>query len=196
VSVSRPASAPRQRLSADERRTQVVAAAIRRFAAGGLAGTSTEDIAADVGLSQPYLFRLFRTKRDLFLACCEASYQRVSDTFAASVEGLPMDAEQRLGAMGQTYLDLLVDRDELRFQLQMYAASAADADIREPVRAGYKALIDRVRDLTGASEERLWAFAAHGMMCNLIAAMDLPAVADQDEWAAAWSNPKPTLEPS
>jgi AcrR family transcriptional regulator len=77
--------AARVRSTAPERREQIVDAALRRFAEGGLHGTSTEDIAADTGLSQPYLFRLFGTKRDLFLACCEACHNRFQlQTFAAS----------------------------------------------------------------------------------------------------------------
>ena len=54
------------RRSAEERREEIVAIGLRRFAEGGYHGTSTEAIAREAGISQPYLFRLFRTKRDLF----------------------------------------------------------------------------------------------------------------------------------
>ena len=42
---------------------------MRHFAIGGYNGTSTEAIAREAGISQPYLFRLFRTKKELFIAC-------------------------------------------------------------------------------------------------------------------------------
>jgi AcrR family transcriptional regulator len=57
------------RKSADERREEILEIAIEHFAVGGYHGTSTEVIAKEAGISQPYLFRLFRTKRELFLAC-------------------------------------------------------------------------------------------------------------------------------
>src|SRR5215211_6519507 len=78
------AGGTRQRLTADERRTDIVAAAVRSFASGGLAGTSTEDIARLAGVSQPYLFRLFGTKRDLFLAAVGGPFDRIVDTFDAA----------------------------------------------------------------------------------------------------------------
>ena len=61
----------RTRKSAEERREEIVAIAIEQFALNGYKGTSTEAIAREAGISQPYLFRLFKTKRDLFLACFE-----------------------------------------------------------------------------------------------------------------------------
>jgi AcrR family transcriptional regulator len=56
------------RLSAAERRADVVDAAVVEFAKRGLDATSTEDIARRAGISQPYLFRLFETKKELFKA--------------------------------------------------------------------------------------------------------------------------------
>ena len=71
----------RQRMSAAERREMVLEAAIAEFAVHGMAGTSTEDVARRAGISQPYLFRLFPTKKALFLALVERCYRRVEDTF-------------------------------------------------------------------------------------------------------------------
>jgi AcrR family transcriptional regulator len=42
----------------------VLNAAIVEFARAGYAGTSTEAIATRAGISQPYLFRLFGTKKE------------------------------------------------------------------------------------------------------------------------------------
>ena len=180
--------AARTRVPAAERREQVVAIALRHFADGGFNGTSTEAIAAEVGVSQPYLFRLFRTKRELFLACCEASNERVRTAFRDAAAAAPED--ERMSAMGGAYMDLLTDRHLLRFQLQMYAACADDV-IREQVRRRYVELVDEVRELSGAAEEDLWRFFASGMMLNVISTIGLGDA--EAPWAPAWVDPKTLL---
>ena len=160
--------AERVRQTAPERREQVVEAALRHFAVGGLHGTSTEDIAADTGLSQPYLFRLFGTKRELFLACCTACSNRVRETFADACAGdTPQD---RLDSMGAAYKELLADEHMLRFQLQMYAAGG-DPEIRGQVNAEYRALIADIRRLSGADEDATLRFVSVGMLLNVAASL-------------------------
>src|SRR4051794_38821337 len=73
------------RLTADERRAEIIDAAVKAFAQGGLDGTSTDDIARIAGVSQPYLFRLFGTKRDLFLAAVGRCFDRIGEAFDAAV---------------------------------------------------------------------------------------------------------------
>ena len=77
--MSTPDTTARTRKSAEERREEIVAIAIEQFALSGYKGTSTEAIAREAGISQPYLFRLFKTKRDLFLACYDVSHERILD---------------------------------------------------------------------------------------------------------------------
>src|SRR5918912_648294 len=92
----------RTRKSAEQRREEIVAIAFEQFAVGGYRGTSTEAIAREAGISQPYLFRLFKTKRDLFLACVDHCYVEVARVFHEAAEGLPV--ERRLEAMGKAYV--------------------------------------------------------------------------------------------
>ena len=75
------AAAPTRRKSAEERREEILAVGLEHFAAGGYHGTSTEVIAREAGISQPYLFRLFRTKKELFLACNDRACGKVLDGF-------------------------------------------------------------------------------------------------------------------
>src|SRR3954453_5573410 len=157
--------ATRTRIPAAERREQVTAIALRHFADGGFNGTSTAAIAAEVGVSQPYLFRLFRTKRELFLACCTACNGRIRAAFREVAADAPEG--ERLTAMGHRYMELLEDRHLLRFQLQMYAA-CGDEQIRTEVRRGYAELIEEVREISGSPEEELWRFFASGVMMNVI----------------------------
>jgi len=184
-------AAPRTRIPAAERREQVVVIALRHFAEGGYHGTSTEAIAAETGVSQPYLFRLFGTKRDLFLACCDVCNRRVRDQFLAAAAATPA-GDDRLQAMGEAYLDLLGDEHLLRFQLQMYAA-CADSEIRAHVRRGYGELVAEVRAASGVDEARLWSFFATGMLLNVVATLGLHEIADRDDWAAGWSDPRSLL---
>jgi AcrR family transcriptional regulator len=176
----------RPRKSAEERREEIIALAIEQFAVGGYKGTSTEAIARAAGISQPYLFRLFRTKRDLFLACLEVCDGRVIETFRNAARGVPRD--EVLAAMGKGYIELLADRTSLLFQMQSYAA-CSDPVIQEHVRAGYGEIVKEVARLSGAAPEEVFQFIAHGMLLNVIASLDLAAIADRDEWARAWSEP-------
>src|SRR5690242_4181724 len=98
----------RQRMPAAERREMVLEAAMAEFAVHGLAGTSTEDVARGAGISQPYLFRLFPTKKALFLALVDRCFQRVQDTFTAAAGDLTGD--DALAAMADSYTRLLDDR--------------------------------------------------------------------------------------
>lgn len=179
----------RTRRSAAERREELVRIAIGHFALGGYHGTSTEAIARDAGISQPYLFRLFKTKRELFLACCDEADRRVADGFRAAARGVPRD--EVLGAMGRAYRDFLADRESLLFQMQAYAA-CSDPVIQARVRDNYRALVMEVTRLSGAAPGPVWEFFSHGMLLNVVASLDLPSLAaGGDEWAAAWCSPPP-----
>ena len=182
----RAPDATRTRKSAEERREEIVALAIEQFALGGYRGTSTEAIAREAGISQPYLFRLFKTKRELFLACLDVSDARIMETFQAAARGVPRD--EALPAMGRAYIELLSDRTALLFQMQSYAA-CADAVIQARVRENYGDLVKEVTRLSGATPEQVWQFFSHGMLLNVIASLDLKAISEQDEWARAWCEP-------
>ena len=90
----------RVRKSAAERREQILEAAMEEFAARGLRGASVEDLAGRVGVSQPYVYRLFGTKKDLFLAAMGRVRERVQEAFAKAADNDPGNA---LEAMGRSY---------------------------------------------------------------------------------------------
>jgi AcrR family transcriptional regulator len=132
------------RQTADERRDAIIVAALHAFAQGGYSGTSTESIARAVGVSQPYLFQLFGTKRELFLAVVRHGFQRTRLVFHEAARRGPTDDQACtiLDLMGQAYMRLLSDRDLLRVQLQAYAA-CGDEDVRQVVREEFAALFAR-----------------------------------------------------
>jgi AcrR family transcriptional regulator len=174
------AAAPKRRMTAAERREAILEVAVGEFARGGLNGTSTESIAARAGISQPYLFRLFGTKKGLFLACIGRCHDRLHETFRGAAEadtgGDPLEA------MGLAYTELLADREMLLLQLQMYAA-CGDPDVRAAASAGYAELWQLVSRLSGAPEDDVRAFFATGMLLNVAAAMDLPQIVGDPKWA-------------
>jgi AcrR family transcriptional regulator len=167
-------------MSAAERRESVLDAAVAEFALHGMAGTSTEDVARRAGISQPYLFRLFPTKKALFLALVERCYSRIEEGFTTAAADKTGD--EALEAMGDEYERLLDDRTLLLLQMHAYAA-CEDADIRAATRAGFKRLWTLVERVSGLPFDRIVKFFAMGMLINVAAAMDLPAV---DERWTSW----------
>jgi AcrR family transcriptional regulator len=172
-------------MSAAERRESVLEAAVPEFARHGMAGTSTEDVARQAGISQPYLFRLFPTKKALFLALVERCYQRIEEAFTAAAGD--RTGEAALEAMGDAYEQLLEDRTLLLLQMHAYAA-CEDPDIRAATRAGFKRLWSLSERLSGLPFDRIVSFFAMGMLINVAAAMDLPAV---DERWTSWCPRQP-----
>lgn len=163
-----------QRQTADERRDAIIAAATHEFASGGYVGTSTESIARAVGVSQPYLFQLFGTKRELFLAVVHRCFERTRLVFHEAAHRGPLDDQECpiLELMGHAYMELLSDRDLLRVQLQAYAA-CGDEDVRQVVRDEFTDLYIAVKRDSGASNEAIHAFFAEGMLLNVAAAIGI-----------------------
>ncbi|MFI1168109.1 TetR/AcrR family transcriptional regulator [Streptomyces sp. NPDC020801] len=166
------------RMSAEERRESVVRAATSEFARGGYHGTSTEAIARRVGVSQPYLFRLFPGKKAIFLAAADRCMEDTVRTFREASEGL--EGEAALHAMANAYTRVIAERPELlTMQMQMYVAVAAaeaegDREFGEAVRAGWMRLWDTVHLPLGADLNETTTFMAYGMLINCLVSMGFP----------------------
>ncbi len=179
----------RQRVPASERRDALIEAAVHEFAHGGLHGTPVDRIARRVGVAQPYVFSLFPSKRDLFLAAVERDFELTGELFSRVAAGFdPATAGPEvdlLEAMGHAYVALLEDnRDYLMLQHHAYAA-CDDEVIRERVRTCYARLVTLVSDLTGADSERLDEFFRYGMWLNVAAAMGVEDLSAGCEWVRA-----------
>ena len=168
---------PASRMKAAERRAMVLAAAQIEFGANGLQAASTEAIARRVGVSQPYLFRLFPSKKAIFLEAVDQCYQRVADRFDAAAEGLT--GEPALEAMGRSYNELLDNREMLQMQLQMWATACQDDEVRQATRRGLSRLWLQVERISGADQMRIMQFFASGMLLNVFAALELPRIKEQ-----------------
>src|SRR6478672_12249409 len=128
-----------ERKSKEQRREEILDAALGVFAEQGLHAASTEEIARKAGISQPYVFRLFGTKKELFKAVVSRCFRQTLERFQRAAEG--KRGEEALEAMGKAYVDeLLPDRTFLRSQMQAYAA-CEDDEICQVVRNGYGDLV-------------------------------------------------------
>jgi len=160
-----------ERKTKEARREEILDAALEEFAARGLHGASTEDIARRAGISQPYVFRLFGTKKELFKAVVARCFRQTLETFQRAAEG--KRGEEALHAMGLAYIELLeTQRTRLLTQMQAYAA-CDDAELREVVRNGYGDLVSYVERVTALPPARVISFFATGMLLNVISSMNL-----------------------
>jgi AcrR family transcriptional regulator len=178
----------RPRVPASERRDALIDAAIHEFASSGYHGTPVDRIARSVGVAQPYVFSLFGSKRELFLAAVDRCYGRVSELLtqsAASYDREGMDQDLPIEEwMGNAYIDMLrTDRNSLMLQLQSYAA-CEDPVIRDRVRANYAQLVRLAARLMGpkTDQEEVDNFFRYGMWLNVTAAMGVEDLSVGCQW--------------
>ena len=163
-----------ERKKKEERREEILEAAVAVFAEQGLHGASTEEIARLAGISQPYVFRLFGTKKELYMAVVARCFRQTLEMFQRVAEG--KRGEEALHAIGTAYGELLEsDRVYLQAQMQAYAA-CGDPEICAVVRNGYGDLVSYVERVSGVDQAQLAVFFSHGMLVNVLSSMD--AVAD------------------
>jgi AcrR family transcriptional regulator len=160
-----------ERKTAEERREDVLDGALDEFAARGFHGASTEAIARSAGISQPYVFRLFGTKKELFMAVTARCFRETLEVFQRAAEGKRGIAAMQ--AIGEAYGDLLAGNPaRLRSQMQAYAA-CDDAEIRAVVQNGFGDLHAYVERVSGVSVAEVSMFFARGMLFNVVASMGL-----------------------
>jgi AcrR family transcriptional regulator len=172
-----PPPGARQLSTAAERREVLIEAAVAAFAEHGFHGTPTTEIAKAAGISQAYLFRLFPTKSELYVAAVDRCFRRLGDAMRAAAEDETAEGETTMQRMGHAYAGLMQDPTTLRATLQAFAAASGDdLAIRDAVRSRYGELIELIRGLTGAGGDELRDFVARGMLMTVLSGMDAPAI--------------------
>ncbi|MDQ6847769.1 MAG: TetR/AcrR family transcriptional regulator [Candidatus Dormibacteraeota bacterium] len=165
---ARAARAIPKRFSADERREQVIRAGIAEFAEQGYQAASTAAIARRAGISQPYIYALFPSKQELFIAVHDEVVVRIRRAFAAAA-ARGSTPDEKLALMGDEYGALIADRDALRAQLQTYVTG--DPVIQAHAARCYRELYSEVARLSGAATGRVSLFFACGMLANVTTAL-------------------------
>lgn len=165
---------PGRRLSAGERRADLLEAAVIEFAGSGYHGTRTADIAARAGVSQPYVYALFPDKRALFLACHDWTTARIKEALEKASADIASEADIER-ALNEAYQRLFDERPhQVLFQVQAHAAAVADQGIRAQVRQRFMELIEVSERLNGAPRDLVLRHVARAMLGNVALALDLP----------------------
>ncbi len=165
-------------MSGSQRRQQVLAIAAEEFADGGLHGASTETIARRAEITQAYVFRIFGTKKALFLEVVVAAFNRLTEGMRDAAKG--ESGLEALGRMGSQYNEMLADQTSLLLQLQGFAA-CGDPEVRDTVRECFGRMWQTVADATGLDPVTIKAFLAFGMLLNNGAALQIAEV--DESWA-------------
>lgn len=178
------ASRRARRLPAPVRRESILDAAIRVFARLGYREAATAAIAAELGVSEPTIFRHFSTKRALYLAAIDRS----ADITMGRWREIAADSASPLAAlleMGRWYFDELQrDSQHLRLRFRSYS-EAHDPEVSARVRLHVRAAFDFVRGLyeqaRAAGEiapetdvrAQTWLFMAIGTLLDVTQILDL-----------------------
>ena len=161
-------------MKAEDRRKLILEAAIEEYGRTGMHEVSTELIAERAGVSQPYIFRLFGTKKDLIIAAILHHTEQLRAGFREAVE--QRGDSSPLDAMAMAYCRMLTeDPNSLRCQLHTWAA-ASDPEIGPVARKTYLQIIEDIRVLSGEDHETVLEFLANGMLLTVAAALDLPEI--------------------
>lgn len=157
-----------QRMAMDARRKLVIREAIPVFARYGFEGATTAEIAKRSGVSQPYIFKMFQSKKALFIAACERNMRTTMEQMHDSASG--KTGRDALEAMGDAYVEWMeTNRDSLLLQVQQYAA-CWDEDVQHAVRHCMQDIWNMVVEITGVPLEEIAVFFAKGMLSNMVVA--------------------------
>ena len=169
------------RMSAEARRELVLAAATRAFARGGFHGTSTDAVAKEAGVSQPYVVRMFGSKANLFREVFAHAVGRIMHAFEPALDKVAKDPEnEELWAqMGAAYTELLADRDLLLVMMHGFAAGSMP-EIGAQARDWMSKIYTQIRTRTGCTPEHARTFIANGMLLNTLLAMEAPQNSEND----------------
>lgn len=160
------------------RKDQILDAAATLFATNGYYKTTTAMVAAEVGVTQPYVFHFFKTKEELFLAVLGRAVNRLVAAFRA-VEAPPERLTER---MGHAFNELMAThRDEIL--LCMHSFATPEPDVRTYVRDQFAMIHEFVtRRFENAGllnpAQHASSFIACGMAVSMAEVLDLPQLAD------------------
>lgn len=159
------------RMSGDERREAILRAATHAFARGGYHGTSTDAVAREARVSQPYVVRMFGTKLELFLEVFQRSADRIRAAFEEVLDAGPFDpaSEEDKARMGLAYTELLADQEFLQVQMHGFSSGGVP-EIAAAARRCMGEVFETIRR-TGWSDEDCRDFVAYGMLLNVMLSM-------------------------
>lgn len=137
-SVSDPAV--RRRLSADDRRRQLVGIGLARIVDTPIQDLSIDAVAAEAGISRGLLFHYFPTKTDFYLACIAAAGRRIlRNTAPSESDRGPVQVRTMLTAMIEQ-----IDRRRAFYLTLVHGSGVADPRVSEVYDSVRSVSTDRV----------------------------------------------------
>lgn len=165
------AESPSKRLSSQERREQIILAAIAVFGARGYVGTTTDEVARAAGVSQPYVVRLFGSKENLFLAAMDEALDRLMSSFRAALAAGD-SAQTTKQNIGDAYVGLLRVRGLHQTVAHSYLLGGHPV-IGPAARAGFTMVWRFFREEAGLDAEQARSFLAEGMLISTMIGLRL-----------------------
>ncbi|GAB3479598.1 TetR/AcrR family transcriptional regulator [Nocardiopsis coralliicola] len=168
--------------TAEQRRGEIVEAAVEVFAEHGYTGSTVAQVGRAAGISSAYVFKLFPTKRELFTAALDRGFERIDATLRdAASAAAGQEPQAVLDTMGGAYAELIRDRSLLLLQVHAMSAAHLDEEIAVALRAGLARVITTASALSGADAGAVQNFMAFGQLCHLIVTAGVTE--DDDPWA-------------
>jgi TetR/AcrR family transcriptional regulator len=179
--MSRVSEKKAERIPAAERREQMLEAAGRVFGAHGYAGATTDVVARQAGISQPYVVRMFGGKDKLLVEVLNRAVTRLLDTFREVIDQVRAEqAEDQLAArLARAYIDLIEDDTVLLPMMHGFLLGHHPA-IGPCARKGFLAVYRLLRDEAGFDADVARDFLAHGMLMNTVIALGIPSEYESD----------------
>ena len=145
--VAEPAAATpvRRRLSADERRRQLVGIGLAKIVETPIQDLALDDIAAEAGISRGLLFHYFPTKTDFYLACIAAAGRRMLRNTAPD-EGLAPEAQ--VESLTRKMIEQIERRRDFYLAL-VHGHGVADQRVTEVMDSVREGSTDRIVEALG-----------------------------------------------
>lgn len=160
VTTSESVRAPR--LPREQRRQQVLEAALEVFSSVGYHAASMDDIAERAGVSKPVLYQHFPGKLELYLALLDAGITELMDAGHAALTSTN-DNRQRVSGVVNAYFAFVED-PRGAYRLVFESDLVNDAKVRERVDAADSALARQTASViaedTGLNDEQAMLLAS------------------------------------
>ena len=169
-------SAATPRLTAPERRLELVQTALRVFTEGSYRGTTTAEIARAAGVSEPILYRHFASKRDLYLAVLDYVWEKARASWEAALAGTN-DVREALERMGRGHYSVRDCKLQLaELWVQALSEASEDPELRRHLRRHMREVHDFMADVIRRGQEQgvlhgdrdpdaeAWIFLAGGIL--------------------------------
>ena len=155
-----PTEGVRRRLSADERRRQLVAIGLAKIVETPIQDLSMDDIATEAGISRGLLFHYFPTKTDFYLACIAAAGRRMLRTTAPDED---LTGEEQVEQVTRLMVEQIERRRDFYLAL-VHGHAVADpraSEVMDSVRDGSTDRVVRALDVPERQRDVVRAWWAY-----------------------------------